>query len=198
MSKSENRTENSSSDDWGSISASYATTTTLITQPASEELISWIDDNISPFSAPNVNVFDNECGTGVATTTLSTNFPGVPILAGDLSPGVVQVVESKKIPNVRNQVLDASDLNSVGGSTFTHVLKMYRLTSPGGTLGLALWGPPITMGRSMQTFRAQLHISPHMDSGMGTESGSPGVHPASGLQRYPNEDTQPEMEFLVR
>ena len=158
MSESKNETGSSLPDNWGSASAKYATSTTLITRPCSEELISWVNDK-SPFSAPNVDVFDNGCGTGVVTTALSTIFPNLSIVAGDLSPGMIEVVEKKGIPNVRTQVLDAVDLNPVKDDTFTHVLstfmvqftpaplqalkEIYRVTKVGGTIGLAMWGNSI-------------------------------------------------------
>ena len=147
-----------SPDNWGSASAKYATTTTLVTRPASEALISWVDE-VSPFNAPNVDIFDNGCGTGVVPKALSSRFPHAPILAGDLSSGMVESVEKQDIPNVRAKVLNAVNLHSLENNLFTHVLstfmvqftpapfealrEMYRVTRSGGTLGLAMWGNSI-------------------------------------------------------
>ena len=159
MSSSENRTKTSQSDKWGAASAVYATAATVVTRPPSEELVSWVD-SISPFSRPKANVFDNGCGTGVVTTALSARFPNIPILAGDLSPGMVDMVEKKGMPNVRTQLLDAVNLSPLENDTFTHVLstfmvqftpsplqslkEMHRVTKVGGTFGLAVWGNTIT------------------------------------------------------
>ena len=145
-------------DSWGSVSATYATTAIIVTRPASEALISWVDE-ISPFNAPNVDIFDDGCGSGVVSKALSSRFSHAPILAGDLSPGMVELVEKQNMPNVRTKVLDAVNLHSLEDNLFTHVLstfmvqftpaplealrEMNRVTRSGGTLGLAVWGNSI-------------------------------------------------------
>lgn len=145
----------SSSDNWGTASAAYAAIAEHITRPSAEELISWVHEE-SPLSGPDATALDNGAGSGVVTTALRTRFPNIPILAADLSPGMLKTIENKRLPNVKCQVLDAIDLSSIADGTFTHTLsafmlqfvtdplhalkEMYRVTKPGGTLGLCMWG----------------------------------------------------------
>lgn len=144
----------SSSDNWGTASAAYAARTEYVTRPCAEELISWVDAE-SPFSTPGATALDNGAGSGVVATALRTRFPNIPILAADLSPGMLATIEKKRLPHVKCQVLDAADLGPVADATFTHSLstfmiqfaseplralkEMYRVTKPGGTLGLCMW-----------------------------------------------------------
>lgn len=107
-------------------------------------------------SAPDATAIDNGSGSGVVTTALRARFPNIPILAADLSPGMLATIEKKGLPQVKCQVLNAIDLRPIADSTFTHTLstfmlqfaaeplrtlkEMYRVTKPGGTLGLCIWG----------------------------------------------------------
>ena len=143
------------SDDWGTASAAYAARTEYVTRPSAEELISWVHE-VSPFSTPGATAFDNGAGSGVVTTALRTRFPDTPILAADLSPGMLETIEKKRLPQVRCQVLDAVDLSPLVDGTFTHALstfmiqftpdplralrEMYRVCKSGATLGLCMWG----------------------------------------------------------
>ena len=145
-----------SSDDWGTASSAYADRMEYVTRPSAEALISWVHET-SPFSAPSATALDNGAGSGVITTALRSRFPNIPILAADLSPGMLETIEKKRLPQVTCQVLDAMDLSPViADNTFTHSLstfmiqfaadplrtlkEMYRVTRPSGTLGLCLWG----------------------------------------------------------
>ena len=147
--------KSSSSDDWGTAAAAYAARTEFVTRPSAEELISWVHE-VSPLSQPSASAFDNGAGSGVVTTTLRARFHNLPILAADLSPGMLETIEKKHLPQVKCQVLDAIDLSPIADGTFTHSLstfmiqftpdplralqEMYRVTKPGGTLGLCMWG----------------------------------------------------------
>ena len=146
--------EESSADDWGIASAAYAARTEYVTRPSAEQLISWVDE-ISPLALAGSIVLDNGAGSGVVTTALRNRFPNVPILAADLSPGMLATIEKKRLSQVKTQVLDAIDLSPIPNDTFTHSLstfmiqfasvpflalkEMYRVTKPGGSLGLCLW-----------------------------------------------------------
>ena len=150
-----NHHKDSSIDNWGSAADVYASLVERVTHPPVEELISCLN-SVRPFSAPNTHVLDNGCGTGVLTKALNSQFPNALIIAADLSPGMVEVIERKKLKNVRTMVLDATDLHPFQPGTFTHVLstfviqfvpdplramnEMYRVTAPGGVVGLGTWG----------------------------------------------------------
>lgn len=141
-------------DDWGTASAAYAARAAYMTRPCAEELLSWVHEE-SPLSAPGATAFDNGAGSGVTTTALRARFPNIPILAADLSPGMLEMIEKERLPQVQCRVLDAVDLGPIADGTFTHSLstfmlqftpdplralgEMYRVTRPGGTLGLCLW-----------------------------------------------------------
>ena len=145
----------SSSDNWGTASAAYAARSEYVTRPSAEELISWVHEE-SHFSTPSAAALDNGAGSGVVTTVLRTRFHHLPILAADLSPGMLETIEKKHLQLVQTQVLDALDLSPIDDNTFTHSLstfmiqftadplralrEMYRVTKPGGTLGLCMWG----------------------------------------------------------
>ena len=144
-----------SSDDWGTASAAYAARAEYVTRPCAEELLSWVHEE-SPFSAPGATAFDNGAGSGVVTTSLQSRFPTIPILAADLSPVMLEIIEKRRLPRVKCQVLDAIDLSPIADGTFTHALstfmiqftpnplralrEMYRVCKPGATLGLCVWG----------------------------------------------------------
>lgn len=142
-------------DKWGNASKRYAATAPYITGRMAEQLVLMVHTQ-SPFSAPDASAFDNGCGSGVLSTILRANSPHLPILAGDLSPGMLEIVEKKSLRNVQTQVLNAIDLDPIKENTFTHTLstfmvqftpdplqslrEMYRVTKAGGMLGLCMWG----------------------------------------------------------
>ena len=143
------------SDDWGIASAAYAARAEYVTRPCAEALISWVKEEF-PLSGPNVNILDNGAGSGVVTIALRARFANAPILAADLSAGMLRIIEEKRLSNVRCKVLDALNLREIPDDTFTHSLstfmiqftpdplralrEMYRVTNPGGALGLCMWG----------------------------------------------------------
>lgn len=142
-------------DQWGTASAAYAARTTYVTRPSAEQLISMVDE-VSPLSHRDAIAFDNGAGSGVVTAALRARFADIPIVVADLSPGMLKEVERKQLPHVECQELDATNLHSIANDTFTHSLstfmiqfaaeplralsEMYRVTKPGGTLGLGMWG----------------------------------------------------------
>lgn len=143
------------SDDWGIASAAYAARTEYVTRPSAEALISWVHEE-SPLSARNVSVLDNGAGSGVVTIALRARFTSAPILAADLSAGMLRIIEEKHLSDVCCKVLDAINLSEVPDDTFTHSLstfmiqftseplsalrEMYRVTKPAGIIGLGMWG----------------------------------------------------------
>lgn len=145
----------SESQKWGAASSAYAATVTYVTRPSAVELISMVDD-MSPFTSSGATAFDNGAGSGVVTAALRARFPNIPITAADISPGMLKEIEKQHLPDVECQDLDATNLHLIADDTFTHSLstfmiqfapeplralqEMYRVTKPGGVLGLGMWG----------------------------------------------------------
>ena len=95
--------------------------------------------------------------TGVLSTSLSTSYPGIRILATDIAPVMISALSAKALPNVETLVVDATRENNpqLGAGAFTHALsafmtqftsapdavtrEMARVTEPGGVLGFATW-----------------------------------------------------------
>ena len=146
--------ERLSPDNWGTASAAYAARAEYVTRPSAELLISWIDEELS-FSLPGTTTLDNGAGSGVVTTSLRARFPNLPIMAADRSSGMLEKIKEKGLPNVGYETADAIDLKPFADDTFTHSLstfmiqfashphqalrEMYRVTKPGGMLGLCMW-----------------------------------------------------------
>lgn len=131
-----------------------------VTLPLSQSLIARAHA-LRSLTAPDASAFDNGCGTGVLTRSLRENFPECPILAADASAGMIDILKTKlgnTASNITTRVLDARHLAGVADDTFTHAFstfmiclapdpeiiaaEMYRVTKPGGVLGLAVWGDP--------------------------------------------------------
>lgn len=75
--------------------------------PAAEELISWVHEEF-PLLSPGVTALDDGAGSGVVITALRARLPQIPILAADLSPGMLATIETKRLPNVKCQVVDTN------------------------------------------------------------------------------------------
>lgn len=93
------------------------------------------------------------------TSLLKTRNPGLAVTATDLSSGMLDTVKRKAAKegwcNVETQVMDAQDLHGLPNDAFSHVMctfvtnftanprkavqEMYRVTRPGGVVGLAPW-----------------------------------------------------------
>ena len=129
--------------------------------PLAQTLVEKVQSQ-SDLNGQKTTVFDNGCGTGVLTAAIKEKFPSLSILAADASSDMVEKlnrrVEKFGWKDVKTQRLDARDLHGIGDNEFSHtfstfmvclapdpdkiVQEMYRVTKPGGTLGLAVWGDP--------------------------------------------------------
>lgn len=78
--------------DWDFHSQSYTATVKRITRPPCNELIQWVD-KISLLSTRNIHILDDGAGTGVSTSTVEEHFPEAPIMATDISPGMIAVID---------------------------------------------------------------------------------------------------------
>jgi len=145
---------------WTSVSKVY-THVERIAILLAHQLITLVHAH-SPLSFPTATVFDNGSGTGVLTATLKTSFPSLPVLATDASPGMVSILSCRVAENgwkdVQAKTLDARKLEGIADDSFTHVFstfvirlapepdliarEMYRVTKPGGVLGLGAWADP--------------------------------------------------------
>jgi len=116
----------------------------------------------SPPISPTSYVLDNACGPGIVTEQVKLLQPQTKILAGDVSPAMVedvkQKIESKGWKNVETEELDMRNLSKLADNTFTHVLtnfgtfvpnepgstllaikEMYRVLQIGGVAVTTLW-----------------------------------------------------------
>ncbi|KAL8737572.1 MAG: hypothetical protein Q9181_001550 [Wetmoreana brouardii] len=130
-----------------------------LTIPLDKELVELVDETL-PFESPHSKVFDNSCGHGALSSIIKARYPSVHLLATDASPGMF---DKKKARASREswrhfdaRVLDSRKLDGVPDDHFTHTLsafmiclvqdphlimqEMYRVTKPGGVLGIANWG----------------------------------------------------------
>jgi ubiquinone/menaquinone biosynthesis C-methylase UbiE len=128
-----------------------------ITLPLCSDLVR-LSDQTKPFGDTSTRVFDNGAGTGILTAQVQAHFPDTKVVAADISQGMIDCLNrlsrSKQWRNVETVVADAQAL-SFEESSFTHsmstfmigsaehpdrvIAEMYRVTVPGGMLGLGAW-----------------------------------------------------------
>ena len=139
---------------WSAYATTYDSQVGRMTRKAAERLVV-LSNELKPYSAPNTYALDSGAGTGVTTTSLSGSFPSIPILATDVSPEMLAVIDSAKLPNVTTKVVDASKPGALGAGIFSHALstfmiqflsnpqevveEMHRTLQPGGVIGLGIW-----------------------------------------------------------
>ena len=148
----------SDNDSWGFVAPAYAHVERLTT-PFCQSLIHRVS-SLLPLSNPNTNAFDNGCGTGIMTSILKQEYPEVPILATDVSDGMLGILQTRisaqNWTNISARVVDSRHLSGIQDNSFTHtfsafmvclapnpdqiVQEMLRVTRPDGVLGLAVWG----------------------------------------------------------
>ncbi|KAF2765327.1 S-adenosyl-L-methionine-dependent methyltransferase [Teratosphaeria nubilosa] len=108
-------------DSWGSHD--YDRTEQLTKPPA----ISMVElaHQLSPLDGNSASVLELGCGTGFLTMELAHRFPDTPILATDISEGMLEKVKRLKIsPQVNLMQLDAVNLKPAEGKAhFTHILS---------------------------------------------------------------------------
>ena len=145
---------------WDTVSRVY-NHIELLTLPLARNVVDRVQSQ-SDLNGQGTTAFDNGCGTGVLTVALKEKFPSLPILATDASSVMVEKVnrrvEEHGWKDIKRQTLDARDLSDIADNSFSHtfstfmvylapdpnkiVQEMYRVTKPGGVLGLAVWGEP--------------------------------------------------------
>lgn len=153
---------NNTAKSWSTASASYAERVGSMCRHGADRLVQEAH-TMHAFSTQDSYVLDIGTGAGAIPESITESFPGVRILATDISPGMIATVDQKRLPNVVTRVVDASLTNNYLGlgvdSTFSHAFgtfmimftsepmnvlrEMYRVLEPGGVIGLALWGEVI-------------------------------------------------------
>lgn len=148
----------SPSDSWGALAPVYAQVERLTTPPC-QSICKRVSD-LLPLSKPNTSAFDNGCGTGILTAILKEQYPQIPVLATDVSDGMLSIlrrrISDKEWKYVDARVVDSRDLSGIQDDSFTHTFsafmvclapepdkiarEMLRVTKSGGVLGLAVWG----------------------------------------------------------
>ena len=123
---------------------------------AADRLIT-LTNAIHPYSAQSSYVLDNGTGTGALTSSLTSQFPSIRVLAADIAPGMLKTVEQKHLPNVSTLVLDVCvlDNSELKGEGSSHALSMFmvqftpapqnvvkemhRVLQPSGVNGISIW-----------------------------------------------------------
>lgn len=132
-----------------------------VTIPLDRDLVDVVRDRLE-FDTSKSRVFDNGTGHGALSSVIKAQYPHVQILATDLSPGMFSHTKTRASTEKWRQfdarLVDSRNLEGIEDNTFTHTLssfmicmapdphlimqEMYRVTAPGGLLGLATWGTP--------------------------------------------------------
>lgn len=115
--------------------------------------------SLSPIIPSTSKILDNGAGSGMLTSLILSQYPSTPIIAADISPGMLRTLESSHPDwkSVETVVADAMDLLSAGltDAMFSHSLgtfflpfvpdpkqvlsEMRRVTQPGGVVGISTW-----------------------------------------------------------
>jgi ubiquinone/menaquinone biosynthesis C-methylase UbiE len=139
---------------WTAHAATYDSNVGYMSRIAADRLVQ-PTDSMLPYADPNSSALDIGAGTGSLTIQLSRRFPSVPILATDISAGMLAVIEALRLPNVTTRIADASRAGALEAGSASHVLNtlmvqflpdpqdavegMCRALRLGGVLGLGIW-----------------------------------------------------------
>ena len=145
---------------WSSHATKFSPVENLTT-PLDRELVELVNKTL-PIDSPESRVFDNGCGHGALSSILKSQYPHVHLLATDASHGMFDMKKARaskeRWSHFDARVVDSRNLQGVADDSFTHTLsafmvclaqdphlimrEMYRVTRPGGVLGIATWGTP--------------------------------------------------------
>ncbi|KAG9235553.1 S-adenosyl-L-methionine-dependent methyltransferase [Amylocarpus encephaloides] len=145
---------------WDSAAAQYNDAVGRSSRIGATRLIA-MADSLSPLSAADAHAIDLGAGTGSLTHQLASSFPAVPILATDISPGMLEQLMALNVrgSKITTQVADMAA--PVGGEAaegaFSHVFSTMaiqvlpepasegtlaqwsRLLKPDGVIAIAIW-----------------------------------------------------------
>lgn len=149
-------TKDFTQDSWSAAAVSYTERVGRMSRLGADRLIT-LTNALRPFSVRDSYVLDNGAGTGALTSSLTSQFPSIRVLAADIAPGMLETIEEKHLPNVSTRVLDACvlDHSELKSGSFSHVLstfmvqftptpqnvvrEMYRVLQPSGVIGIGIW-----------------------------------------------------------
>lgn len=147
-----------SADAWDSHASKWAGSVQAITLAPCTTLLTQASSILS-LDSPSPHVLDNGAGSGQLTGLIKARYPDIPIVASDISKGMLESLGQKATTegwrNTRTAVQDAQDLNELSNDSFSHVFctfvinftqdprkaisEMHRVLRPGGVVGLLTW-----------------------------------------------------------
>ncbi|KAK4609353.1 Methyltransferase ucsB [Fulvia fulva] len=149
-------TTSTAGNDWSVHAQQYAKHITSFTGKGAAALVAFVNE-YAPLSLSS-KVLDEGAGTGIMTEMLVAQHPGITVTAADIAPGMLEILDQQKLPNVSTKVVDAAADHQAQGlvpKSYSHVLssflvqfvnpgqaavnEMFRMLQPGGTLGIATW-----------------------------------------------------------
>ncbi|KAI5365184.1 putative S-adenosyl-L-methionine-dependent methyltransferase, Methyltransferase domain 25 [Septoria linicola] len=128
---------------WSATAQAYSSKIVEVTSQGGQALLELIN-TIDPPKGTSV-VLDSGAGTGLLTSLLADQYPGVQTTAADYAPAMLEILKQKKVPNVQTIVVDAGKDHVAQGleaDSYSHALStfmMFRVLKPGGIIGIAIW-----------------------------------------------------------
>lgn len=142
-------------------------------------LISLVETVNPPLSSPDARVLDLGAGTGSLAFQLTEKYPTLPILATDISAGMLEQIRASSLwtSNITTQVVDmrAPVGGSVSEGEFSHVFstmaiqslpggedvvaRWSRLLRPDGVLAIAVWDMEMPNGSGVHAVWAEAAIA---------------------------------------
>lgn len=162
---------------WDRLSRSYDEVISHSSKRAAARLIALAND-MRPLSGQNVNTIDLGTGTGSLALTLAASYPNAPVLATDISPGMLEKLCASPGNVGQNLATQLADMRSpIGGEikegAFSHVFSTMalqviptplealrewaKLLQPDGVVAIAGWdfdevsGPHAIWEEAVQT-----------------------------------------------
>lgn len=146
----------SNAETWSAVAGVYSDGIARATGDGGKALLE-IVERLRPITSSSL-VLDSGAGTGVLTEMIVRRAEGVSVIAGDVAPGMLQVLDKKQLPQVKTLTLDATKdhvAQGVPASSCTHAVtsfmvqfispahtavdEMYHILQPGGVAGVAIW-----------------------------------------------------------
>lgn len=147
-----------SADAWDSHAGKWSSSVQTITVAPCTALLDKASSILS-LTSEDTRVLDNGAGSGQLTGLIKSKYPDVPIVATDLSKGMLETIDKKATSegwkNTQTIIQDAQNLDKLSDDSFSHVLctfvinftedpektvrEMHRVLRSGGVVGIATW-----------------------------------------------------------